>query len=150
MKIKVPESLKIEHEELHQRLSEAVKAGGKIGEAAQLVAKTMHTHFISEEEFAFPPLGILQQLSRNKLDDGMKEVIEMTDKLKVELPKMKQEHKAIVSALDKLVKAAKEEGKFEYVTFAKKLKLHAKTEEEVTYPTALVIGEYLKIKFITL
>lgn len=49
-----------------------------------------------------------------RLNDEMKEVIKMTDKLKVELPK---------------------------------IKLHAKTEEKVTYPTALLIGEYLKIRF---
>ena len=69
----------------------------------------------------------------------------MTDKLKAELPKMLEEQKAIVAALDKLVKAAKEENKPGFADFAEKLKLYTKTEEEVTYPTALLIGEYIKI-----
>ncbi|MBZ0198831.1 MAG: hemerythrin domain-containing protein [Ignavibacteriaceae bacterium] len=146
MKIKIPESLKLEHEELHKQLAEATKVGGKIGEAAKLVAQTLHPHFVAEEEFAIPPLAILPQLAAGKLGDEMKEVIKMTDKLKAELPKMLEEHKAIVAALDKLVKAAKEEDKPEYVEFAEKLKLHAKTEEDVTYPTAILIGEYLKLK----
>ena len=30
--------------------------------------------------------------------------------------------------------------------FADKLILHAQTEEEVSYPTAILIGEYLKLK----
>ncbi len=147
MKFKIPEPLKLEHEELHKQLAEATKAGGKIGEAAKLVAQIMHPHFVSEEEFALPPLGVLQQLVVNKLNNDMKEVIKMTDKLRTELPKMLEEHKAIVAALDKLVKAARDGNKTEYVAFAEKLKLHAKTEEEVTYPTALLIGEYLKLKF---
>jgi len=147
MKFKIPESLKIEHEELHSQLAEATKAGGKIADAAKLVAQTLHPHFVAEEEFAIPPLGILPQLSKGKVNEDMKEILKMTDKLKVELPKMLQEHKAIVTALDELVKAAQEENKPEYAAFAEKLKLHAKTEEEVTYPTVLLIGEYLKLRF---
>jgi len=147
MEIKIPETLKLEHEELHRQLAKATKVGGKIAEAAQLVAQTLHPHFVSEEEFAIPPLGILPQLVEDKLNDDMKEVIKMTDKLKTELPKMLGEHKAIVAALNKLVKAAQEENKPEFAAFVEKLKLHAKTEEEVTYPTALLIGEYLKLKF---
>ena len=147
MKIIIPTSLKLEHEELHRELAKATKVGGKIAEAAKLVAQTLHPHFVSEEEFAIPPLGILSQLVEGKLNEDMKEILKMTDRLKAELPKMLQEHKAIVAALDKLVKAAQEENKPEYAAFAEKLKLHAKTEEEVTYPTALLIGEYLKLKF---
>lgn len=147
MKIKIPESLKLEHEELHKQLAEATKVGGKIADAAKLVAQTLHPHFVAEEEFAIPPLGILPQLVTGKVDEDMKEILKMTDKLKSELPKMLQEHKAIVTALDELVKAAQEENKPEYAAFAEKLKLHAKTEEEVTYPTALLIGEFLKLRF---
>jgi Glu-tRNA(Gln) amidotransferase subunit E-like FAD-binding protein len=147
MKIKIPESLKLEHEELHSKLAEATKVGGKIADAAKLVAQTLHPHFVAEEEFAIPPLGILPQLVEGKVNEEMKEILMLTDKLKAELPKMLQEHKAIVTALDGLVKAAQEENKPEYAAFAEKLKLHAKTEEEVTYPTALLIGEFLKLKF---
>lgn len=147
MKIKIPESLKLEHEELHSQLAEATKVGGKIGEAAKMVAKIMHPHFVSEEEFAIPPLGILPQLVEGKVNEDLKEILKMTDKLKAGLPKMLEEHKAIVAALDNLVKVAQQENKPEYAAFAEKLKLHAKTEEEVTYPTALLIGKYLKLKF---
>lgn len=147
MKIKIPESLKLEHEELHTQLSAATKVGGKIAEAAKLVAQTLHPHFVAEEEFAIPPLGILPQLAEGRIDKEMKEVLKMTDKLKTELPKMLEEHKAIVAALDNFVKVANAENKPKYAAFAEKLKLHAKTEEEVTYPTALLIGAYLKLRF---
>lgn len=33
-----------------------------------------------------------------------------------------------------------------YRLIREKLMLHAQTEEEVLYPTALLIGEYLKLK----
>ncbi len=114
MKTKIPESLKLEHEELHNQLTEATKAGGKIAEAAKVVAHTLHSHFVSEEEFALPPLGILPLLAEGNVTEDMKEVLEMTNKLKAGLPGMLKEHKAIVAALEKLVKASMEENKPEF------------------------------------
>jgi mannitol/fructose-specific phosphotransferase system IIA component (Ntr-type) len=70
----------------------------------------------------------------------------MTDTLKAELPNMLEEHKAIVEALKNMIEAAKQEGKTGPVSFAEKLMLHARNEEEVSYPTAILIGEYLKLK----
>jgi hypothetical protein len=147
MKTKIPESLRLEHEELHGQLSALTKTSGKVAEAAKLVAQTLHPHFVAEEEFAIPPLGILSQLAEGNITEDMKEILKMTGRLKAELPRMLEEHKAILRALDKLIEAAHEENHPEAVEFAEKLKLHAKTEEEVTYPTAILIGKYLKLRF---
>jgi hemerythrin superfamily protein len=76
----------------------------------------------------------------------MKSVLTMTEKLKADLPHMIEEHKSIVVALDNLIKVAKRENKTEVVKFAEKLRLHAKTEEEVLCPAVILIGEYLKMK----
>ena len=54
------------------------------------------------------------------------------------------EHRGIIEALAQLVKAAEEEQRPEAIAFAEKLPLHAATEEEVLYPAALLVGEYLK------
>ena len=76
----------------------------------------------------------------------MADVLKMTDKLKAELPTMLKEHEAIVSALNDLVRIARSEGRQEYIHFAEKLKLHAQTEEQVSYPTAILIGEYIRLR----
>lgn len=144
MNFQIPPTLKAEHEELHGELARATKAGGRTGEMAKAVAKLMHPHFVKEEEYALPPLGLLPALSQGKLQAGMAEVIKMTDKLESDLPHMLAEHKDIVTALQRLIEAAKAEDKPEYVYFAEKLMAHARTEEEVSYPTAVLIGRYLK------
>jgi hemerythrin-like domain-containing protein len=59
---------------------------------------------------------------------------------------MLEEHKNIVSALKGLSFAATKANKKEIVEFAEKLTRHAQMEEELLYPTAILIGEYLKIK----
>jgi hypothetical protein len=41
--------------------------------------------------------------------------------------------------------ASKKEKKPEHAQFVPKLMLHAKTEEKVLYPAAILIGPYLKL-----
>jgi hypothetical protein len=142
--------MKIEHDELHADLVEATKAGGQTGEAARAVANVLHHHFVKEEEYALPPLGLLVALSEGKFEAGMADVLKMTDKLEAELPTMLSEHKDIVAALNKLIEAGRAENKPEVVHFAEKLMLHAQTEEQVAYPTALLIGRHVKSKLVAL
>ena len=145
MEFKIPQSLKAEHEELHSELSKATTAGGRIGEAAKEVARLLHPHFVKEEEYAMPPLGLLRTLAEGKAAPEMAKAIAMTDRLKAELPEMLKEHQAIVAALETLAAAAKAEGKHEYAHVTERLMLHAQTEEEVLYPASILIGEYLKL-----
>ena len=146
MKFEIPSPMKIEHDELHADLVKATKAGGQTAEAAKAVAKILHNHFVKEEEYALPPLGLLTALSEGRFEPGMAEVLKMTDKLEAELPTMLSEHKDIVAALEKLIDAAKTENRPDVVHFAEKLMLHAQTEEQVSYPTSLLIGHYVKSK----
>lgn len=149
----IPQSLEMEHKELHEQLKEAIDSGGKTGDAAKGVAELLHPHFEKEEEYAMPPLGLLTYLTTQKEAKMTANAIQyqntiliMTDKLKEDLPNMLDEHREIVDALEKLIDAANQENKPEYRYFAEKLKLHAQTEEEVLYPAAILIGEYLKLK----
>ena len=65
MEIKIPQSLKIEHEELHNELRKTTKYGGRVGDAANAVANVLHDHFIKEEEYALPPLSLLLIFRKN-------------------------------------------------------------------------------------
>lgn len=147
MEFNIPQPLKLEHEDLHSELAKATKESGKTGEAARSLARIMHPHFVKEEEYALPPLGLLTHLIKGEASREMKHVLKMTDTLKAELPQMLEEHQAIVDELKNLADAAREEGKTEYIIFSRKLTLHAETEEQVLYPAALLVGEYLKIRF---
>jgi hypothetical protein len=144
MELTIPHPLKVEHEKLHETLRAATRETGDLGGAAVRVAEVMHPHFLKEEEYALPPLALLGHLAEGVVTPDMKEVLFLTDKLKADLPQMLAEHRSIVAALEKLSAAAKDAGKTAYVDFAEALKLHAQTEEEVTYPTAILIGEYVR------
>jgi len=145
--LETPQSLKVEHEELHAGLAAAINSGGETGRAAREVERALHPHFLKEEEYALPPLGLLSALAEGKLSPGAKEekqAVQMAGRLKADLSHMLEEHRQIVAALHSLMEAAGREGKGSHVRFAEKLMLHARTEEEVLYPAAILIGEYLK------
>lgn len=144
--MKTPESIEIEHKELHHQLELATKLPGETGIHAKKVAHLMHPHFKKEEEFALPPLTLLPQLSKGNVTDDMKEYIPLCDTLKNTWSTMLEEHAQIRQELDFLKEAALNEKQDEVVKFVESLKLHAKTEEEILYPAAILVGEYLKIK----
>jgi hypothetical protein len=73
-------------------------------------------------------------------------IVTLTETLKSELPQMLAEHRAIVAALDELSAAARRATNAEVLAFADQLRLHAQNEEEILYPAAILIGEYLKLK----
>jgi Hemerythrin HHE cation binding domain len=144
MEFIIPQSLRTEHEELHAELKNGTKEAGKIGEAAQPVAAGLHPHFLKEEEYALPSLGLLAPLAREEFNQDMLGVLEMTNRLKQDLGQMAEEHKAIVAQLEGLTDAARKSRKYACVRFAETLVLHAGMEEQVLYPAAILIGEHLK------
>ena len=146
MVFNVPVTLNEEHEELHNELARIAEAGGAIGDAAKQVAVIMHPHFVKEEEYAMPPLGLLEPLSKGDIKEEMRDIIPITDKLKAMLPQMLSEHQSIVDALIKLANVSIKEDRMEIAFIAKKLISHARNEEEVLYPAALLVGEYLRLK----
>ena len=147
MDYRIPKTMEKEHEELHAELRKATTAGGATGKTAKMLARVVHPHFVKEEDFALPPLGLLPSLAKGKVTSDMKDILLMTDKLKADFNQMVKEHEEIVVVLEELVTAARKERKLKYVRFADRLTLHAQTEEEIYYPAAILIGEYLKLKF---
>lgn len=146
MNITIPAPLQKEHHALHETLARATREPSPIGDAAREVARLLHPHFVREEEYALPPLGLLADLARGAPAPEMNAVLAMTRRLKAELPEMLDEHRQIVGALDKLRAAAREAGRPEYEAFADALILHAQTEEQVLYPAAILVGDYIALQ----
>jgi hypothetical protein len=145
MEFLIPRPLKSEHEALHATLRSATQESGELGAVAKAVAELMHPHFLKEEEYALPPLALLGDAARGAVTPAMRDVLVLTDRLKADLPAMLAEHQSIVAALEKLSAVAKDAGKTEYADFAEDLTLHAQTEEAVTYPAAILVGEYVRL-----
>jgi len=148
-KIQIPEAMRLEHMEIHDRLVSATKVPGEVGEAARKLAAVLDPHFVREEQIALPPLGLLGPLSRGEFTPEMREVLSMTDALRAKLPRMLSEHKAIRAATVRLGEVAKAAANAEVERLAEMLKVHAQSEEEVFYPAALLVGDVVRARSAT-
>jgi hypothetical protein len=144
MPLGIPEAMREEHDELHEELRKATKMPGAVGQAAIKVAQVLHPHFERENELALPVIGVTRDLAEGKNTADFPKALELCEKFQAEYQNMLQEHVAIVKALDELEAAAKQAKKGSVVDFVRKLKLHAKTEEDLTYPAVLMAGRLLK------
>src|SRR6266511_3985304 len=145
-KEQMPPVLTMEHEAIREELGRATRVGGRTGEAAWQVTRVLFPHVYREEQFAIPPLLLLPRLAAGEFTPDMEDILAQTEVLKTELPRMLEEHKAIVSALQKLLQTATKDGLVGYARLAQKLILHAQTEEELLYPASILVGEYVKLK----
>ena len=144
--MKAPHSLRREHEELHADLARAGQMPGLLGQTAREVARIMHPHFLREDEYAVPPLSLLPRLARGQVTPDMAEVLPLVARLKEEMPLMIEEHRAILGAVRAFAMAAESDGDEKCTRLAAELTVHAQLEEEVLYPAALLVGEYVKAK----
>lgn len=146
MQLTIPASLRHEHSALHGELRRATQAPGEVGEAARVVARLMHPHFLKEDEIALPPLGLLAALARGEQVADMEQVLRLTERLEAELPAMLDEHRQIVGALQRLRQSAEAAGRADITGFANRLMQHARTEEEVIYPAAVLVGRHVRLR----
>jgi hypothetical protein len=146
--IEIPESIRREHEAIHSALVDATRAPGRVGTAAEALAEVLHPHFVREEEIALPPLGLLAPLAAGDTvpEATLSAAVEMTSALRAEMPRMLEEHVRIRAAVVELRAAAESAGAEAQVELADELALHARTEEEVLYPAALLVGDLLRAR----
>lgn len=144
MPMKIPQSLAVEHEALHAKLVALTKTSGRVGEAARHVAAVLHPHFVKEEEYALPPLGLLVSIAQGGVTPEMRAAVAMTERLKKDLPEMLAEHRQVVVALESLAAAGRAEKHPDAERFAEELRVHAETEEQVLYPAAILVGAYVR------
>ncbi|MCW8193961.1 hypothetical protein F6455_04065 [Proteobacteria bacterium 005FR1] len=139
--IRIPEPIRIEHEHLHQDLAEAMKAGGRTGDAASQVQQALSGHFEEENRLVMPLLGLLEPLAKGRVTEQMRPAVAMSREVQQKLPRFMEEHRAIHKAVEQLISAAEAEGKSQVADFGRRLALHAQHEEVVLYPAAIVVGE---------
>lgn len=142
----IPESMRVEHAKIHEELVAATKAPGSVGQAARALAEVLHPHFVREEQIALPPLALLEPLAAGKYEEKMADVLPLTEALREELPKMLKEHEAIGAAAKKLEATARKAKNAKVEQLAKDLQLHARTEEQVFYPAALLVGDAVEAR----
>lgn len=140
-----PPSFEREHEEIHRQLKALINSKGDTSKAAEAVAEVLHSHFEKEEKLASPVLGALRPYVEGKLSvKGRTKAAKIAFAFNKEYERMLGEHKAIIKALDELERTAKSEKRKDALKFVEDLKVHAAMEEEVLYPSVIMLGRLLE------
>jgi len=77
----------------------------------------------------------------------MRAVLPMTRALERELPRMLLEHRRIGAARERFETAARVANRPDYERLSETLAAHARQEEEVLYPAAVLVGRYVAARF---
>jgi len=146
MQLKVPESLRLEHAQFREQLYALTKEKNDLAVATHAVMELFYKHSIKEEQRVFPALEVLPMLAERKIIDSMRLLKDIADEMKTGLyEELLEDHKAIVESLKNISQSALAQGRREYVEFADRFILHAKMEEEMLYPAALVTADYFQL-----
>jgi len=143
----VPDALMRGHDEMRAELVQATMEGGRIAKAAKRVAQLCLPHFEHEEKHVFPVLALLPYLERGILLAEMVDVMPLISNFRAKHDAIADHHQLILAATEELLQVANKEKTREFTEFAYNLRVHEKLEDEVIYPTVVMIGKYLQEKF---
>jgi iron-sulfur cluster repair protein YtfE (RIC family) len=138
----VPGSLMKQHEYL---LSKAKSFSVNNDSIAKELYEVIEYHFSEEEQYLFPVLGILPELAAGNIPEKTDSIVAFAEKFKTNSAKLLAEHQMIT----KLIGEYRLKSKLNdtaLIIFEKELLEHARFEEEIYFPAAVVIGDYLKLK----
>jgi hypothetical protein len=144
----VPQSIRFEHAAIIERLTKEAARAGPTGVVAQKALIFIEDHFAREEEFVFPPLGLLDEIAEGQLpDDATKKLaIKMAERTKASKDRLHEDHVQIDSLMNELRESATKVRELDLVAFASSVAAHNLSEAEVMRPAAIVIGDYLRSK----
>ena len=142
--LQVPESLTEEHHELFHELRELASEKNETGEAVRDLLAVLEPHFEKEEESAMPLLGALGLLSEGRALPNPAEAMSLHAKFSSDHLHMLKEHSQIKELVERARATALKDGKAHVAAVMDELEHHAKIEEEVLYPAALLVGAFAK------
>jgi hypothetical protein len=141
----VPPSIREEHAALREALARGSREPGAIGAAVRELSARMEPHFVKEEELALPPLSVLPALASGRPVPNQARILDLATRLEAELPTMIAEHRSIGEAVEAMVAAADAADRPDVAELGEEILHHARSEEEITYPAAVLVGRYLRV-----
>lgn len=139
----IPAALRQGHDQLRAELVRAADESGRIASAAKRVAALCLPHFEHEEVAVFPIFGVLDDLMVGDVRPEMVEILPMISAFRARQEAMEGHHQKIASAVSDLMHAAQSAKSTEFAELAYGLRIHERLEDELIYPSAILIGKYV-------
>lgn len=141
----VPQSIRYEHEQIINELTNFAKREVAHAASVQEALTVVKAHYAREEAFVLPTLALLPQITRGAISKEMEQVaIAMANRTKAALPQLLNEHIRITSLMNELIEAGKTDHEEELTRLATRVAIQSLSEVEVAEPTAILVGDYLR------
>jgi hypothetical protein len=144
--LQVPQSIRLQHQQIIDRLASLAKSNGPAAAPAQKALIFLKEHYAREEAFVLPPLGLLPRIVRGDVARDMEPAIAMADRAKAAAADLHKDHIQITTLMNELIEAGKSTRNEELVRFATRVANQSLNDMEVAHPTSIVIGEYLRLR----
>jgi hypothetical protein len=145
--LNVPDALRRGHDDARAEFVRATMEGGRIAKAGKRLAHLCLPHFEHEEKGVFPVLALLPHLAQENLRPEMMDVMPLITAFRAKHHAINEHHQSILAAIEELQQIAHKQGNREIAEFTYNLRVHERIEDEVIYPTVILIGNYLQEKF---
>jgi hypothetical protein len=142
----IPPSEAMEQENDLAFLAKLSERPGPVGAAARNLTVLLKEHIALENEFVLPPLTLLPQLAAGKVSPDMRWALVLSDKLRAEENEVRDKHNELTLAFIALKDAAQEEHDPGVEGFASDLAADDLSDVDITEPTVLLIGDWLRLK----
>jgi hypothetical protein len=127
-------------------LADAVRAGGRTKVAAAIVAELLEAHMEREDHEVLQILGLLEPLAADRIDAASVGDYPELQNIETNTASLHEEHAALAMAAEKLLATARTEGVDAVVECAERLLSRIELDEQIFYPAALLIRNYLRLK----
>jgi hypothetical protein len=144
--LRVPQSVSYEHEQIINDLTNFAKREVTHSAAAQKALTVIKAHYAKEEAFVLPPLALLPRIAKGAVSKDMEPAIALADRTKAALPELQNDHVQITSLMNELVEAGKADHDEELTRLATRVAIQSLNDLEITQPTTILIGDYLRLR----
>jgi len=142
----VPQAILLSHASMLAELTALTHHRGTVGAIATKALPMVETHFKREQEYIMPPLSLAHTLAEGKISPDMRWAITMADRIKANREVIFQEHTQITEVMNELLAAAQRAHDATAEEFARSAVEDSLEDMEVAEPTAIVIGDYLRLR----
>jgi hypothetical protein len=142
----IPQAIKLDHEQTLRQLAAIAKRHTRTGDIARKALVVFKEHIRREEEYIIPPLTLAPAIADGHVTPEMRWAIAMVDRIKADRETIFTEHTVITAWMNELAAAAEKAHERDALEFARSAVADSLYDTEVTEPTAIVIGEYIRAK----
>lgn len=144
--LQVPQSIRLQHEQIINRLNHFAQSKDKEeAAAAQKAVTALNEHYAKEEQL-LAPLGLLSRIAKGEVSKDMEPAIALADRTKSALPEFESGHIRITSLMNELIEVGRKKRNEELVRLATRVAAQSLNDVEVNQPTAILIGDYLRLR----